>query len=97
MHILCPWCDGIHQHGFEGNYDQRHIHVCHCASVDSDSTQVFEYEIRFLLGTASTLRYEIDKENFRFVAGGARLPVEGISDNEAEDLRVSFKIVSRRN
>jgi hypothetical protein len=50
------------------------------------------YSIEFPIGSSSEEAcYEIDKENFRFVAGGALLPDRGTPDGEADELRARFR------
>ncbi|KAI1466895.1 uncharacterized protein F4812DRAFT_460452 [Daldinia caldariorum] len=60
---------------------------CACFAMSSivttcqgDEIVYSKYEIEFSQGTPSLYSYEIDKETFRFIAGGARVPK--ISNNE---------------
>ncbi|KAI0849251.1 hypothetical protein F5Y00DRAFT_261721 [Daldinia vernicosa] len=97
MYILCPWCKGIHRHGFNANYSQRHRRVPHCDSIDLIRKLQYlgynlYYEIQFPASPADT--FEIDKDNLRFVAGGARVPDDdegGVPADEADRMRADFR------
>ncbi|KAF3058583.1 hypothetical protein GL218_05895 [Daldinia childiae] len=93
MHILCPWCKEIHRHGFNGNYSQHHRRVPHCDPVFDGKFRHFDYDIQFPLGVLSADSYEIDKDNLRFVAGGAHVPDDDdvIPEDEADHLRADFR------
>ncbi|KAF4959252.1 hypothetical protein FSARC_10768 [Fusarium sarcochroum] len=89
IHILCPFCDEIHQHGFDGDYSGGHLRVAHCNyRLSSTTLRAQEYELAFPLGG-----YEIDKDNLRFVAGGARIPEENLDQQAADKLRDDFRAI----
>ncbi|KAI1641744.1 uncharacterized protein F4817DRAFT_354963 [Daldinia loculata] len=98
MYILCPWCNEIHRHGFNGNYSQRHRRAPHCDPVRNGNRKFqylkyyLDYEIQFPVLPADT--FEIDKDNLRFVAGGARVPdddEDDVPEDKADHLRAAFR------
>ncbi|KAH7239623.1 hypothetical protein B0J15DRAFT_529135 [Fusarium solani] len=91
IHVLSPWCEHLHRHGFNGDYTQQR-RVAHCGPFRPGKYCDMSYSIEFPIGSSSEEAcYEIDKENFRFVAGGALLPDRGTPDGEADELRARFR------
>ncbi|KAI1478888.1 DYW family of nucleic acid deaminases-domain-containing protein [Daldinia eschscholtzii] len=74
IHVLCPLCDKIHRHSFNKDYFEHGLCTAPCNLKHSDEGLYSEYEIEFPQGIPSGNSFEIDKEKFRFIAGGARLP-----------------------
>ncbi|OTB14205.1 hypothetical protein K445DRAFT_319377 [Daldinia sp. EC12] len=74
IHVLCPLCDEIHRHSFNKDYFEHGLCTAPCNLKHSDEGLYSEYEIEFPQGIPSGNSFEIDKEKFRFIAGGARLP-----------------------
>lgn len=85
MHILCPWCNEIHRHDFDGDYSS--LHLAHCNRERNSKLRYHEYEIQF------PDSYEIDKDNLRFVAGGAHVLNDNndVPEDEADRLRAKFR------
>ncbi|KAM6524458.1 hypothetical protein FSOLCH5_005060 [Fusarium solani] len=81
VYVLCPFCDNIHHHGFDGDYSRGHSRVAHCNLPRSRRFRDRKYEFKFPVGRPD-VAYEIDKSNMRFVAAGARLPQYYVSDDE---------------
>ncbi|KAF5551312.1 ankyrin repeat-containing protein [Fusarium mexicanum] len=81
VHILCPFCDKIHQHGFTGyDVDQQH-RVAHCSyRFPRDRTYRFNFPSN---------GFEIDRNNFYFVPGGVSLPEQTPRD-QLENLKTRF-------
>jgi hypothetical protein len=66
VHVLCPFCDEVHTHGFGGSYNSLD-RGAHCSSAS--------YQIKYPFSTTdNTTDYEIDKYNARYVAVGATPP-----------------------
>lgn len=90
MCVLCPWCDELHQHGFNAEYTQ-HLRVAHCDPTRNGEVRTLTYRIQFPIHPPH-VGYEIDKQNFRFVAGEALASDDSIlPDDQAERLRHYFK------
>ncbi|KAI5459668.1 DYW family of nucleic acid deaminases-domain-containing protein [Mariannaea sp. PMI_226] len=60
MYIRCSHCEGIHRHGFDGQYDINHPRVPHCENHE-------HYTICF----PPDGQYEIDKDRALYVRAGA--------------------------
>lgn len=66
VHVLCPFCNEIHIHGFGGSYDsiQRGARCCPAS-----------YQLRYPFSVKEKVaNYHIDKYNGRYVAVGATPP-----------------------
>ncbi|CAG8974974.1 hypothetical protein HYALB_00012097 [Hymenoscyphus albidus] len=67
MYDLCPHCETIHRHRFDGNYTTKKLRVSRCHRIDISG----RYEIRFPFNEVSKeADYEIDTERALFVASG---------------------------
>ncbi|CAI7620191.1 unnamed protein product [Penicillium palitans] len=67
MYVLCPYYEGIHQHGFRGNYASTQFRLSHC-----DTGYARDYRLKFPINIGTNyVGYEIDKQRALFIAGGA--------------------------
>lgn len=68
VHVKCPFCMKIHQHGFDGSYGYEGVYrVAHCDS--SPALNFPSYQLKFPFSQAlERTAYKIDKECKRYVA-----------------------------
>lgn len=84
--VLCPYCDEIHRHGFTiSDYPHKTRRLSHCYPPCGQ-----EYSIKFLFDSPD-FAFKIDKENVRFVVGGARLPERVLDEDESDRWTTQFK------
>ncbi|EWY81635.1 hypothetical protein FOYG_15860 [Fusarium oxysporum NRRL 32931] len=82
VHILCPYCDKIHQHGFTGYDVDQQPRVARCSyRLSGDRTYRFNFPSN---------GFEIDRNNLYFVSGGVNLP-EQTPHDQLESLRSRFR------
>jgi hypothetical protein len=98
VYVLCPFCNEVHDHRFNGDCRSCSIQEATCnISRGNRAKQLFaEYKIQFPNSEAgfSEQAYEIDKDIMRFVVAGARgldRPCNKVSDAEAEEMRAQFR------
>ncbi|KAM5347346.1 hypothetical protein ACJ41O_010351 [Fusarium nematophilum] len=84
--VLCPLCDSIHRHEFDGEYSQDHGRVALCDTIRHGRYRDRMYEFNFPFDQP-TIVYEIDKSKMRLVAAGARFPKRHVSDDEEKAFR----------
>ncbi|KAF4341659.1 ankyrin repeat-containing protein [Fusarium beomiforme] len=83
VHVLCPFCEEIHRHGFTGYGDERLSRVAHCKSrLPGDQTYVFKFPPAGC--------FYIDKTNICFVTDGVKLP-EHTPPERLNELRARFQ------
>ncbi|KID95149.1 ankyrin repeat protein, partial [Metarhizium majus ARSEF 297] len=83
LRVFCPWCDSLHQHDFDGNYEERRVEVAACNNSRNGENKVRSYKIQFPMNASSGMDgYEIDKDIGRFIAGGAHVIESGILNDD---------------